>query len=189
MTKPPLTSCCRVLVSHPRLHPTSTPRPRHSAPGSAFLRSSQPPSWWKHAVQTPVRWAWPQSRSRQLLDDLQHHSRWQTPVRVMVWFRQCNIIKRMIYYKMDQFSSLSWLSYKIIWQITDICTSSLFQSTQLCIVNDSWLLSRPTVICFITSKDNIDGLVQERHNSIANAMELHLSCTNQLIYEETRICS
>ena len=26
--------------------------------------------------------------------------------------------------------------------------------------------------------DHINGLVQERHNSIANAMELHLSCTN-----------
>ena len=27
-------------------------------------------------------------------------------------------------------------------------------------------------------KDKIDGLVQERHNSIAKALELHLSCTN-----------
>ena len=26
----------------------------------------------------------------------------------------------------------------------------------------------------------IDGLVQERHNAIANALELHLSCTNPL---------
>ena len=29
---------------------------------------------------------------------------------------------------------------------------------------------------------HIDGLVQERCNSIANALELHLSCTNPLIY-------
>ena len=28
---------------------------------------------------------------------------------------------------------------------------------------------------------NVDGLVQERRNSIANALELHLSCTNPLI--------
>ena len=28
------------------------------------------------------------------------------------------------------------------------------------------------------SRSHVDGLVQERHNSIANAMELHLSCTN-----------
>ena len=28
---------------------------------------------------------------------------------------------------------------------------------------------------------NIDGLVQERRNSIANALELHLSCTNPSI--------
>ena len=29
---------------------------------------------------------------------------------------------------------------------------------------------------------HIDGLVQERHNSIANALELRLSSTNLLIY-------
>ena len=29
---------------------------------------------------------------------------------------------------------------------------------------------------------HIDGLVQERHNSIANALELRLSCTNRSIY-------
>ena len=29
--------------------------------------------------------------------------------------------------------------------------------------------------------DNIDGLVQERRNSIANALELHLSCTDPSI--------
>ena len=29
---------------------------------------------------------------------------------------------------------------------------------------------------------HIDGLVQERRNSIANALELHLSCTNPSIY-------
>ena len=30
--------------------------------------------------------------------------------------------------------------------------------------------------------NNIDGLVQERRNSIANELELHLSCTSPLIY-------
>ena len=29
--------------------------------------------------------------------------------------------------------------------------------------------------------EHIDGLVQERRNSIANALELHLSCTNPSI--------
>ena len=29
---------------------------------------------------------------------------------------------------------------------------------------------------------HFDELVQERHNFIANALELHLSCTNPLIY-------
>ena len=31
---------------------------------------------------------------------------------------------------------------------------------------------------------HVDGLVQERHNSIANALELHLSCTNPSMYCE-----
>ena len=29
---------------------------------------------------------------------------------------------------------------------------------------------------------NLDGLLQERHNSIANALELRFSCTNPSIY-------
>ena len=37
-------------------------------------------------------------------------------------------------------------------------------------------------VCNIQDWLNIDGLVQERCNSIANAMELHLSYTNQLIW-------
>ena len=37
------------------------------------------------------------------------------------------------------------------------------------------------------SVDHIDGLAQERHNSIANALELRLSCTNPLIY--TCLCT
>ena len=32
-----------------------------------------------------------------------------------------------------------------------------------------------------TVSDDTDGLVQERRNSIANALELRLSCTNRLI--------
>ena len=32
--------------------------------------------------------------------------------------------------------------------------------------------------------DNIGGLVQERRNSIANALELRLSCTNQSIWNK-----
>ena len=33
---------------------------------------------------------------------------------------------------------------------------------------------------------HIDGLMQERCNSTANPMELHLSCTNPLIYTQVR---
>ena len=34
----------------------------------------------------------------------------------------------------------------------------------------------------LDSKTCVDGLVQERRNSIANALELHLSCTNPSIW-------
>ena len=33
------------------------------------------------------------------------------------------------------------------------------------------------------TKNSIDGLMQERHNSSALAMELHLSCINLSIYD------
>ena len=39
----------------------------------------------------------------------------------------------------------------------------------------------------ITSNSYIDGLVQERRNSIANALELRLSCTNPSIYAISNI--
>ena len=45
--------------------------------------------------------------------------------------------------------------------------------------------SHPVLIpraCCLILKTYIDGLVQERCNSIANALELHLSCANPLIY-------
>ena len=32
----------------------------------------------------------------------------------------------------------------------------------------------------------IDGLVQERRNSIADALELHLSCTNSSIFAQVK---
>ena len=35
---------------------------------------------------------------------------------------------------------------------------------------------------------HLDGLVQERHNFIANTLELHLSCTNPLILSLTCPC-
>ena len=37
--------------------------------------------------------------------------------------------------------------------------------------------------------DHLDGLVQEKRNSIANALELRLSCTNPLIYDTSHSCS
>ena len=37
---------------------------------------------------------------------------------------------------------------------------------------------------WIASKHYVDGLVQERRNSIANALELGLSCTNPSMYAD-----
>ena len=45
----------------------------------------------------------------------------------------------------------------------------------------SLLANLPRIRIHSTAHD-MDGLVQEKHNSIANALELHLSCTNPLIY-------
>ena len=39
----------------------------------------------------------------------------------------------------------------------------------------------------ITMIDHIDGLVQERRNSIANTLELHLSCINPSIYHSSDV--
>ena len=42
-----------------------------------------------------------------------------------------------------------------------------------------------THVCSILWAHNIDGLVQEKHSSIANALELRLSCTNLSIWYVT----
>ena len=46
--------------------------------------------------------------------------------------------------------------------------------------NCLWVLCWVKMLVII-SDDQVDGLVQERHNSIANALELRLSSTNPLI--------
>ena len=43
------------------------------------------------------------------------------------------------------------------------------------------------VIFYILQQEHVDGLVQERHNSIANALELCLSCTNPSIWHRSCI--
>ena len=39
----------------------------------------------------------------------------------------------------------------------------------------------------ITLDEYIDGLVQERHNTIANALELRLSCTNPSMCQTNKL--
>ena len=41
--------------------------------------------------------------------------------------------------------------------------------------------------CYLWDHYHLDGLVQERCNSIANALELRLSCTNPPIYAQRKI--
>ena len=45
------------------------------------------------------------------------------------------------------------------------------------------LSGETTLFGQITSSDHVDGLVQERRNSSVLAVELHLSCTNPLIWK------
>ena len=61
--------------------------------------------------------------------------------------------------------------------IQDICWSigSLWHQ-----VINSWMYNRRD---FVFCGEYFDGLLQERRNSIANALELHLSCTDPSIYD------
>ena len=43
-------------------------------------------------------------------------------------------------------------------------------------------VTRSSATMVLTVQDQVDGLVQERRNSTALAMELHLSCTNPSKY-------
>ena len=51
-------------------------------------------------------------------------------------------------------------------------------------IQQSWIICLQTAPCFqkLSLYPNIDGLVQERRNSSALAMDLCLSCTNPWIY-------
>ena len=66
--------------------------------------------------------------------------------------------------------------------VVDNCRKSLFvtqgQMDGLCKRDITPLLMHCSYIAFALSHQKIDVLVQERRNSIANALELHLSCIN-----------
>ena len=70
-----------------------------------------------------------------------------------------------------------------------IMKQSLHGKPQAMFCRHNWCAGTGTATCFTDKfsiwmqwKHNFDGLMQERCNSIANALELHLSCTNPLIY-------
>ena len=46
----------------------------------------------------------------------------------------------------------------------------------------------PEPMMTLLTEENIDGSVQERCNSIANALELHFSCTNPSICHQASMC-
>ena len=60
----------------------------------------------------------------------------------------------------------------------DVCTNMYTISLQVCNISMGILPMEQKCISRINSIWHIDGLVHERHNSIANTLELHLSCTN-----------
>ena len=65
-----------------------------------------------------------------------------------------------------------WYSSNIAWYVCSISIPYhyLFDTVDNCLAT-----------VFHSAWRHIDGLVQERHNSIANALELRLSCTNPSI--------
>ena len=80
---------------------------------------------------------------------------------------QLNWYKTIVYPILNSWRHhwLKWIAYMFD---TDTCMSSrTYWSTQVM-----------SLMCFEFQKDNIYGLVQERANSNASAMELRLSCTN-----------
>ena len=67
--------------------------------------------------------------------------------------------------------------------ITTNCSMVLdLQKSYLSVCQSFHHVSIQNMIVYNITHDNIDGLVQERCNSIANALELHLSYTNLLIF-------
>ena len=79
-------------------------------------------------------------------------------------------------YKYFMYSAMPWCCKVhnnfnlIIWQYTNKCVLLLKIQIKFAIKNHKWC------------NDYINGLVQERCNSIANTLELRLSCTNPSIY-------
>ena len=71
-----------------------------------------------------------------------------------------------------------------LWDLWDVSIPWLLMAWRRsqCISSHSFDRAVPKYSSFITRRDNIDGLMQGRRNSIANALELHLSCTNPSRY-------
>ena len=57
-------------------------------------------------------------------------------------------------------------------------TCDWYISNKRCILSSKWLAD----VQEVEHVEHIDGLMQERRNSIANALELGFSCTNPSIY-------
>ena len=66
---------------------------------------------------------------------------------------------------------------KAKWNFHWICITMEKQPQKKICVKNTTIISGQKVSCYIQCK-HINGLVQGRHNSIANALELRLSCSN-----------
>ena len=96
--------------------------------------------------------------------------------------RVCNMYKSMNFITHEVLDKFLWChkgsemleltSHKN--KLCGIFFSNLF-IRYICMDTDAW------------NKEYIDGLVQERHNSIANALELCLSCTNPSIWHNDTV--
>ena len=69
-------------------------------------------------------------------------------------------------------SLLSWLRWSIL--VTTSC--------QIASETGDHFDVEDCEVCIRHAEFNIDGFLQERHNSIANALELRLTCTNPSMY-------
>ena len=64
--------------------------------------------------------------------------------------------------------------------LQDIFQANSYHSMLLCADALGFVVTKPP-ICLVILEVYFEGSVQERHNSIANALELHLFCTDPSI--------
>ena len=99
-----------------------------------------------------------------------------------VWF-QCLVESHIMATAMAAWESLEWLIIHAVFKVNLFIYFNTSGNWEGAVIRE-WVRSHtPPVSCFIYQYEfqvnwYIDGLIQERRNSIANALELRLSCTS-----------